>query len=269
MHWCTKGLDPPRCCWTSHWKPYSQLPVVISRLWHIDAYRMAWYMQTYVSYVSTAVQPHDAHAYLQQLLAKAVHFVSEKGHFVCVRARSPPCHRLLQQSCCTCVQCVPCSWSRYKMTAWNTADLYGLATFNHTDNLVNIFKYYSANVVLWQQVGALRKRARKSGEKWSSSSTFLCKLCSFLAKYVSVCVCVSAISSIQQSLLRWPQKWLSQTSPPWKPFADWWKQSNLQQILVRLPPLKHLPVVVGNFPRIHLKPLQRFLQVEKQIGGLK
>lgn len=138
------------------------------------------------------------------------------------------------------------------------------------------YKYYSANAVLWQQVRALRKRAKKSGEKRRSSSTFVRQLCSSGTKCVSVCVCVrvSAISSIRQSLLRWPQKWLSQTSRPWKPCADWWKQNEAEQSATNCSwfvsgPLKHLPVVVGNFPRIRLKPLQRFLRVEKQIGGLK
>ena len=52
------------------------------------------------------------------------------------------------------------------------------------------YKYYSANAVLWQQVGALRKRAKKSGEKRRSSSTFVCQLCSSGTKCMSVCVCV-------------------------------------------------------------------------------
>ena len=134
------------------------------------------------------------------------------------------------------------------------------------------YKYYSANAVLWQQVRALRKRAKKSGEKRRSSSTFVLQFWNKVR--VCVCVRVSAISSIRQTLLRWPQKWLSQTSPPWKPCADWWKQNEAEQSATNCSwfvsgPLKHLPVVVGNFPRIRLKPLQRFLRVEKQIGGLK
>ena len=48
------------------------------------------------------------------------------------------------------------------------------------------YKYYSANAVLWQQVRALRKRAKKSGEKRRSSSTFVLQ---FWNK-VRVCVCV-------------------------------------------------------------------------------
>jgi hypothetical protein len=104
----------------------------------------------------------------------------------------------------------------------------------------------------------------------------LCASSAVLEQSACLCVCVrvSAISSIRQSLLRWPQKWLSQTSRPWKPCADWWKQNEAEQSATNCSwfvsgPLKHLPVVVGNFPRIRLKPLQRFLRVEKQIGGLK
>ena len=49
------------------------------------------------------------------------------------------------------------------------------------------YNYHSANTVLWQQVGALRKRAKKSGEKRRSSSTFLRKLCSSGTKCLCVC----------------------------------------------------------------------------------
>ena len=123
------------------------------------------------------------------------------------------------------------------------------------------YNYHSANTVLWQQVGALRKRAKKSGEKRRSSSTFLRKLCSSGTKCLCVCALVAEVTtkmtlsniSSMKALRRFMEAEQSATKSSW--FVSG--------------PLKHLPVVVGDFPRIHLKPLQRFLHVEKQLGGFK